>query len=241
MNRIALFLCAALTAPAMAFNDLESNRAQLDQAAIAYENGDHESAFRAFMELARNGSPTAQYNVSVMYALGHGIEQNAVHAAAWMGVAAHFGDPDAEKLFQNIMFEANDEERTAVLSMRDQLLGPNISHDGKRERRRLSQQQAMEDRFARNRDHSDTRFFQSRATGSGICGSTRSQDMARCYGRRATGLGIRYAQLGRVFQTLNNRGLIATTLREQSVPETEVTLVDFKLVPLEPAPKEDTQ
>lgn len=241
MNRIALFLCAALTAPAMAFNDLESNRAQLNQAAIAYENGDHESAFRGFMELARKGSPTAQHNISVMYALGHGIEQDAVQAAAWMGVAAHFGDPNAEKLFQNIMFEANDEEREAVLSMRNQLLGPNISSDSKRERRRMSQQQAMEDRFARNRDHSDTRYYQMRATGSGICGSTRTQDMARCYGRRATGLGINYAQLGHVFQTLNNGGLITTTLREQSIPETEVTLVNFRLLPQEPAPKEDTE
>lgn len=57
----------------------------------ANARGDFAGAVRIWMPLAEKGDVNAQYNMGVMYELGHGVPASAAQAAAWYRKAANQG------------------------------------------------------------------------------------------------------------------------------------------------------
>ncbi len=57
-----------------------------------YANGDHESAYREFMQLAAVGNAEAIYNIGLMYSQGVYVEQSYEQAYAWMKIANSFNE-----------------------------------------------------------------------------------------------------------------------------------------------------
>src|SRR3972149_6213739 len=66
-----------------------------EDATKAYERGDYKTAFRLIKPLAEQGSPKSQYNLGLMYALGHGVRQDYAEAVKWYRKAADQGDASA--------------------------------------------------------------------------------------------------------------------------------------------------
>ncbi len=50
--------------------------ADWDKEVTAYQNGDYATALKEWTPLAEQGDADAQYNLGVMYALGHGVPDN---------------------------------------------------------------------------------------------------------------------------------------------------------------------
>ena len=69
----------------------------LEDAIVAYNRGDYETALRLFQQSADQGSATAQFNVGTMYANGQGVPQNYVLAYKWFSLSAAQGYTDAVK------------------------------------------------------------------------------------------------------------------------------------------------
>ena len=88
--RIALIVIAAALS--------QSVSADMFSAALAYQKGDFEQAFKDFRELAELGQPTAQFNVAAMYAKGQGTRQSELNAYAWAMIAADNGEPRGKVL-----------------------------------------------------------------------------------------------------------------------------------------------
>jgi TonB family protein len=84
----------------LAFAGLSATPAVADlvSAAAAYQKGDYPKAFKDFRELAELGQPTAQFNLAVMYAKGHGVRQSEIYAYAWASLAAENGLEKAKTL-----------------------------------------------------------------------------------------------------------------------------------------------
>jgi TPR repeat protein len=61
----------------------------------ANARGDYAGAVRIWLPLAEKGDVNAQYNMGVMYELGHGVPVNPAQAAAWYRKAADKGHPNA--------------------------------------------------------------------------------------------------------------------------------------------------
>lgn len=68
-----------------------------EDALIAAEAGDYETALGLLVPLAEAGDPASQYNLAVLYENGGGVEQNYVEAARWYGLAARQGHMWAQK------------------------------------------------------------------------------------------------------------------------------------------------
>jgi hypothetical protein len=58
----------------------------------SYEAGNHDAAYRYFMDAAVWGIKDAQFNLGVMYYHGQGTEQSYVDAYAWFAIAAERSD-----------------------------------------------------------------------------------------------------------------------------------------------------
>jgi len=58
---------------------------------IAYSNGDFAVASKKFKQAAAENDKRAQFNLGIMYALGQGIEQDAIKANMWLNLSAGRG------------------------------------------------------------------------------------------------------------------------------------------------------
>jgi TPR repeat protein len=75
-------LTSSLTPPSCA--DVESGMS-------AYDAGDYEAAYNDWLPLAEQGSPVAQFNLSLLYRYGKGRPVDSKAAAAWCLKAADAG------------------------------------------------------------------------------------------------------------------------------------------------------
>jgi hypothetical protein len=66
-------------------------RADFQMGFDAYKDGDYTVAFREWKKLADEGDPRAQYNFGVLYAKGHGVNQDYAEAVKWYRRAAYQG------------------------------------------------------------------------------------------------------------------------------------------------------
>lgn len=67
----------------------------IDAAVAASKRGEHETAYRMFLDLAMRCNITAQYNIGVMYENGRGVERNYEAAVKWYRLAMSHGDAEA--------------------------------------------------------------------------------------------------------------------------------------------------
>jgi TPR repeat protein len=67
-----------------------------DEATVAYERGDLQSASRLMLASAEQGDARAQYALGVMYVQGFGVPQNDAQAMKWFQRAAAQGDARAQ-------------------------------------------------------------------------------------------------------------------------------------------------
>jgi TPR repeat protein len=88
LKTAAFLLCTAVATPSMAQD--------FDKGWEAYQAGDYETALQEFLPLAAQGNVTAQFNLGVMYANGHGVIQDYAEAANWYRLAAEQGDTRAQ-------------------------------------------------------------------------------------------------------------------------------------------------
>ncbi len=63
----------------------------------AYFRGDYATALKEFRVLAEQGDADAQFNLGVMYRIGHGVPEDFVRAHLWANLAAAQGDEPARK------------------------------------------------------------------------------------------------------------------------------------------------
>jgi TPR repeat protein len=68
----------------------------LEDAIVAYRQGDYPTALRLLQPLADGGDARAQYGIGVMYGMGHGVPQDYGEAMKWYRKAADQGDADAQ-------------------------------------------------------------------------------------------------------------------------------------------------
>jgi TPR repeat protein len=71
----------------------------------AASRGDFAGAVRIWLPLAEKGDVNAQYNMGVMYDLGHGVPMNKAEAAAWYRKAANKGYGTAMVNLSNLIAE----------------------------------------------------------------------------------------------------------------------------------------
>ena len=84
---VMVALALSLSAPA---------RAGWDEAMVAFERGDYETALEEFRGLAEAGDHDGQIGLGVMYANGYGVAQDFVQAAHWFRLAAEQGVASAQ-------------------------------------------------------------------------------------------------------------------------------------------------
>ena len=68
-----------------------------DEAWMAYENQDYETALKELKPLAEQGDPRSQYAIGWMYRNGEGVEQDYKTAVKWYRQAAEQGHAEAQK------------------------------------------------------------------------------------------------------------------------------------------------
>jgi TPR repeat protein len=78
----ALTLLFALLMPLMA---------DFDAGLKAYNRGDYATALKEWQPLAEKGDANAEYNIGLLYATGHGVQQDYKQAAGWYRKAADQG------------------------------------------------------------------------------------------------------------------------------------------------------
>ena len=66
-------------------------RADFKAGVLAYDAGDYEGAYQAWLPLARGGDPAAQRNLGHLFRFGRGVEQSFATAAEWYERAANAG------------------------------------------------------------------------------------------------------------------------------------------------------
>lgn len=67
-----------------------------DKGLIAFEQGDYETAFAEWLQLAENQHPQACHNLALLYEEGLGVEQDLELAEKWCEKAAQLGLPVAQ-------------------------------------------------------------------------------------------------------------------------------------------------
>lgn len=77
---------------------------QFDQALAAYEQRDYASAQRRLRPIAEQGHDRAQFNLGVLYDLGHGVPQGYSATASWYRKAAERGDVGAQNNLGSMYF-----------------------------------------------------------------------------------------------------------------------------------------
>jgi len=77
-------------------SSITANANGLVTAITAYENGDYQTAYEQFTQLALKDNAEAQYNLAFMYFGGEGIPQDDVKAAFWFEKAAKSGHAGAQ-------------------------------------------------------------------------------------------------------------------------------------------------
>jgi len=82
---VALILCASLALPA---------QAGFEEGLAAANRGDYATALKEWRPMAEAGNATAQLGLGVMYANGHGVQQDKVLAYALYNLSAA-GDPSS--------------------------------------------------------------------------------------------------------------------------------------------------
>ena len=87
---IVVLVAAGLWAPS-------SLAGPFEDALIAAEAGEFETAMGLFVPLAEAGDPASQYNLGVLYENGRGVEQNYEEAARLYGLAARQGHARAQR------------------------------------------------------------------------------------------------------------------------------------------------
>lgn len=78
----------------------------LENANNSYVSKKYAIAYEQYIELAQLGNARAQYGLGVMYLNGHGVEQNLMHAYAWLRLSAQNREPRAIKAmakFSNLL------------------------------------------------------------------------------------------------------------------------------------------
>jgi TPR repeat protein len=70
---------------------LPLSRADVETGMVAYDAGDYETAYQAWLPLAEQGSPAAQFNLSLLYRYGKGRPVDSETAAEWCLKAADAG------------------------------------------------------------------------------------------------------------------------------------------------------
>jgi TPR repeat protein len=73
----------------------------LEEASIAYQQGDYATALRVFRSRAEQGDAIAQRRLGIMYEKGESVPQNYGEAAKWYRKAADQGDAVAQALLGN--------------------------------------------------------------------------------------------------------------------------------------------
>jgi len=61
-----------------------------------FQTKDYDSAHRWYAKAADQGDATAQYNMGVIYAFGHGVSKDQAKAISWYRKAGEQGDADAQ-------------------------------------------------------------------------------------------------------------------------------------------------
>jgi TPR repeat protein len=84
--RIAAILVVIALATA-----LSPSRADVESGTSSYEAGDYEAAYQEWLRLAEEGSPAAQFNLSLLYRYGKGRPVDSETAADWCLKAADAG------------------------------------------------------------------------------------------------------------------------------------------------------
>ena len=85
-TRIAAIIAVIVFAVALPFS-----RADVATGMAAYDAGDYETAYNEWLPLAEQGSPSAQFNLSLLYRYGKGRPVDSKTAAAWCLKAADAG------------------------------------------------------------------------------------------------------------------------------------------------------
>jgi len=83
----AIMLALSLAVPAAA--------GPVEDGEAAYRNRDYNTALRLWRPLADQGNISAQFDLGVIYANGHGVPQDFVTAHMWFNLAAAGGDQTA--------------------------------------------------------------------------------------------------------------------------------------------------
>lgn len=71
---------------------------------IAFEQGDYETSFKLWQEMAEMGNAEAQNYLGIQYYLGLGVERNYSQAVKWYEQAAKKGHPDAQRNY-GVMYQ----------------------------------------------------------------------------------------------------------------------------------------
>ncbi len=92
---LAALLAVFLIPVAWAASEKEIE-AQFEEGVAANKAGDYEAAMAAWLPLAEDGDPFAQFNIGIMYRQGNGVEQNDREAVRWYRAAAEQGHGNAQ-------------------------------------------------------------------------------------------------------------------------------------------------
>ena len=91
--------------------DARTLRTQAKAEAL-YQRGDYERAHFIYSnELARLGDKYAQYMTGYMYQMGHGVEEDPVHASAWYRIAAERRVTEFMAVRDQVLLSLSDNER----------------------------------------------------------------------------------------------------------------------------------
>jgi uncharacterized protein len=104
---LAVLMTATGLDPATAADPSPQTTRHLQQGGQDYEQGDTTSAWFHFWTLARQGDPTAQFNLAQLYRLGEGIPVDLRLALYWYAEAAAQGHGYAQYNL-GIMYERGD-------------------------------------------------------------------------------------------------------------------------------------
>lgn len=93
MNKLILIFCFCATTLSVSARPGWSG--DFFKGVAAYKAGNYAVALKEWRPLAERGHVSAQYNLGLMYALGHGIIQDHVYAHLWSNIAASSGHKNA--------------------------------------------------------------------------------------------------------------------------------------------------
>ena len=94
MKRLIITLCLAISLAIGSFGVGWSG--DLQKGFDAYEEGDYATALKEWTPLAEQSEASAQFNLGVMYAMGHGVPQDHKTAVKWFTLSAEQGDAMAQ-------------------------------------------------------------------------------------------------------------------------------------------------